>query len=184
MRGSTTQFALEASSGADPGDGGGARRARVVPFVDLSTIDLTKVLLDREALGTFIPHRGHMMQLDAVVWQKADYTLGVAVKHVRPDEFWCAGHIPGRPLLPGVLMVEAGAQLASYLYFVRMDHRNFAGFTRIEDTSFRGQVAPGDDLYLLSREVKFHPRRFIADIQGMVKDRVVFESRVTGMILL
>jgi 3-hydroxyacyl-[acyl-carrier-protein] dehydratase len=176
---STTQFALDASSGGETGDGSGARKARVTPFLDLSTIDL----LDREGLGAFIPHRGHMMQLDAVVWWKPDYTLGVAVKHVRPDEFWCAGHIPGRPLLPGVLMVEAGAQLASYLYFVRMDHRRFAGFTRIEDTSFRGQVSPGDDLYLISREVKFHPKRFIADVQGMVKDRVVFESRVTGMIL-
>ncbi len=167
----------------EPGDAGDASgRSRHGPLFDLSGIDLRSKVLTRADLEQFIPHRGTMMQIDGVVWQSDDYTRGVAVKHVRPDEFWCAGHIPGRPLLPGVLMIEAGAQLASYLYFVRMEHRKFAGFIRIEDTTFRGTVVPGDDFYLLSQEVKFHPSRFVADIQGMVNNKIVFGGRITGMI--
>lgn len=161
----------------------GPVRGAPAPLVDLGSIDLAAVAMDQRKIGTFIPHRGHMLQLDRVIWHRDDYTAAVALKRVRDDEFWCEGHIPGRPILPGVLMVEAGAQVASIMYFARMDHRNFAGFTRIEDTVFRGIVVPGDDMYIIAREVKFHPKRFISDIQGIVRGKVVFESRITGMIL-
>mgnify|MGYP001203512514 CR=1 FL=1 len=155
---------------------------RNTPLFDVSGIDLGAVVVSRKGMESYIPHRGIMLQIDAVAWHSPDFTQGVAVRHVRPDEFWCEGHIPGRPLMPGVLMIESGAQLASFLYFSRMDHRKFAGFVRIEDFSFRDQVVPGDDLILLSQEVKFSSRRFVADVQGMVRNKVVFGGRVTGMI--
>jgi 3-hydroxyacyl-[acyl-carrier-protein] dehydratase len=79
-------------------------------------------------------------------------------------------------------MVESGAQLASIMYYARVKTDKFAGFTRIEDTAFRGMVVPGDTLYLVTREVKFSMRRFVADVQGIVDDKIVFESRVTGML--
>lgn len=151
-------------------------------FVDLKTIDLDRFMLSREQIEQYLPHRDVMLQLDGVVWHADDFTHAVAVKHVRPDEFWTKGHIPGRPILPGVLMVEAGAQLASIMYYVRVKTDKFAGFTRIENTAFRGMVVPGDTLYLVSREVKFSPRRFVADLQGVVDDKIVFESRITGML--
>jgi 3-hydroxyacyl-[acyl-carrier-protein] dehydratase len=122
-----------------------------------------------------------MALLDAVVWLNPDLSQGIAVHHVRHDEFWVAGHIPGRPLMPGVLMIEAGAQLASLMFFKRTSIEAFAGFTRIEETVFRGQVVPGDDLFILCREVKFSPKRFITDIQGVVAGQVVFDSRITGL---
>ena len=158
-------------------------RAAPTPLVDLSEIDLTATAMDQRLIGTYIPHRGHMLQLDRIIWRRDDYTSAVAIKRVRDDEFWCAGHIPGKPILPGVLMIESGAQLASVMYFARVAHRNFAGFTRIENTVFRGIVTPGDEMYVLAREVKFHIKRFISDIQGIVRGKVVFESRITGMIL-
>lgn len=165
-------------SGADVARTGSPAEA----FVDLSTIDLTRNMLSRKDIEGFIPHRDIMLMLDGVVWHKPDWTLGVAVKHIRSDEFWTNGHIPGRPILPGVLMVEAGAQLASILYHARVKTDKFAGFTRIENTAFRGMVVPGDTLYFISREVKFSQRRFVADIQGIVDNKLVFESRVTGML--
>ncbi|MBL0921961.1 MAG: beta-hydroxyacyl-ACP dehydratase [Phycisphaerales bacterium] len=168
-------------SGSPDGPGGGGA-PRNTPLFDVSHVDLAARAVTREGLESYIPHRGVMMQLDGVVWHSEDFTQGVGIRHVRPDEFWCAGHIPGRPIMPGVLMIETGAQLASFLYFSRMDHRKFAGFVRIEDFSFRDTVVPGDDLILLSQEVKFSSRRFIADVQGMVRGKVVFGGRVTGMI--
>lgn len=151
-------------------------------FVDLATLDLSQKMLSRNDIEGFIPHRDIMLLLDGVVWHRPDYTLAVAVKHIRDDEFWTKGHIPGRPILPGVLMVEAGAQLASILFHARVKTDKFAGFTRIENTAFRGMVVPGDTIYFISREVKFSQRRFVADIQGVVDNKLVFESRVTGML--
>lgn len=163
--------------------GGGGANGRVEPFVDLSTIDLSRVMMPREAIEKFLPHRDVMFMLDdGVVWHADDFTLAVAAKKIGANEFWAKGHIPGRPIFPGVLMVESGAQLSSIMYYARVKTDKFAGFTRIEDTAFRGMVVPGDTLYLISREVKFSPRRFVADLQGVVDDRIVFESRITGML--
>lgn len=153
------------------------------PILDLTSIDLRAVAMDRGAIAQWLPHRGELALLDAVVWLNSSMSEGVAVKHVRSDEFWCAGHIPGKPIMPGVLMVEAGAQLASVMYYKRTQIDNFAGFTRIDNMSFRGHVRPGDSLYILCREVKFSPKRFVTDIQGLVDGNVVFDGQITGMTL-
>jgi 3-hydroxyacyl-[acyl-carrier-protein] dehydratase len=153
------------------------------PFLDLSTIDLNAVAVDRATVGTINPHTGDMRHLDHVIWLNEDQSMAVGVKHVRDDEFWVPGHIPGRPLLPGVIMIEAAAQLSSVLYKLRSQEEQFLGFTRCEDTTFRGQVVPGDTLYLISREVTFRARRFISQNQGIVNGSIVFESKITGMVL-
>ena len=110
---------------------------------------------------------------------------GLGVKHVRDDEFWVAGHIPGRPLMPGVLMIEAAAQLCSLLQ--RTAHKtrrsSFLGFTRCDDVAFRGQVVPGDTLYLLAKEISYHPRRFVSAAQAITNGQLVFEATITGMVI-
>ena len=57
----------------------------------------------------------------------------------------------------------------------------FAGFTHIDRTRFSGKVVPGDDLLILCQAVKFHERRFITDIQGIVNGEIVFDGNITGM---
>lgn len=151
-------------------------------IIDLGAIDLDAVAMTRDQIAEINAHRGVMAMLDAVVWLKEDLSQGVALKYVRSDEFWVPGHIPGRPIFPGVLMIECGAQLASLIYYKRTGIEFFAGFTRIEEVAFRGQVVPGNTLYLLCREVKFSLKRFIVDIQGVVNGVVVFEGRIAGMV--
>jgi 3-hydroxyacyl-[acyl-carrier-protein] dehydratase len=102
-------------------------------------------------------------------------------KDVRDDEFWVPGHIPGRPLLPGVIMIEAAAQLAAYVMRQRFPHVGFVGFTGCDAVKFRGQVPPGKRFYLLGKEYQFKPRRFICAAQGVVDDTLVFEAQITGM---
>ncbi|MCA9305513.1 MAG: hypothetical protein KDA16_03215 [Phycisphaerales bacterium] len=148
---------------------------------ETDAIDLGALTLDRKALERWLPHRGQMLLLDGLVWRDDDFNRGIAVKHVRDDEFWCAGHIPDYPLMPGVLMIEAGAQLSSVLYYMRSGKEWFAGFTRIENTVFRGQVRPGDDLYILCVGLKYNPKRFVTQIQGVVNNEIVFDSTITGM---
>ncbi len=150
-------------------------------LLDLSKIDMTQVAGDVEKIESINPHRGDMRHLDKVIWCNDDRTEGVGVKYIRDDEFWVAGHIPGRPIFPGVLQIEAGAQLSSFILRHRFPD-GFLGFTRVTDCSFRGQVVPGDTLVLLTREVKANRRRFITDIQGLVDDKLVFEAQISGMV--
>ncbi|MBI4582031.1 MAG: beta-hydroxyacyl-ACP dehydratase, partial [Planctomycetes bacterium] len=110
------------------------------PFVDLATIDLTRVVADREEIYRLLPHRHEFAQLDAIVWVDPATFTAVARRDVRTDEFWVRGHIPGRPLLPGVLMIETAAQLASYLTGSFGITKGFVGFARVDNVSFRGTV--------------------------------------------
>jgi 3-hydroxyacyl-[acyl-carrier-protein] dehydratase len=153
------------------------------PFVDLSAIDLEGVAVSAEDVGAMNPQCGAMRQLDHVIYLDDPGGLIVGVKHVRADEFWVPLHIPGRPLMPGVLMIEAGAQLSSIFFQLRTREHRFLGFTRCDDVVFRGQVLPGDTLYLLGREVVFSPRRIISETQGIVNGSLVFEAKITGMVL-
>ena len=149
--------------------------------VDLAAVDTSRVLFGGDALNDCLPQMGHMRQCDGVLWHNPEFTLGVGHKLVRPDEFWVEGHIPGRPLLPGVLMIEAAAQLCSIAHTRLGRTSGFLGFTRCDDVVFRGQVVPGDHFYLLSKEVSYNVRRFVSQTQGIVNDKLVFEATITGM---
>ena len=124
-----------------------------------------------------------MRQLDHIVWVNDTSTSCVAVKKVRDNEFWVPGHLPGRPLLPGVLMIEAAGQSSSVLYRLKTGLDRFIGFIRCDDAVFRAQVVPGDILYIISKEVEFKRRRFITRNQGILNNKLVFEARITGMVL-
>ena len=153
----------------------------VDPLFDVSSVDFGSHMVDRDGLAAWNPHRGDMALLDAVVWHSEDFSQGVGLRAVRDDEFWVPGHFPSRPLFPGVLMVEAGAQTACYLWNLPKDEPSTAAFLRIEDAVFRRSVAPGEDLYILIQEVKNSRRRFITDVQGRVGDEIAFSARISGM---
>ncbi|MGE4198155.1 MAG: 3-hydroxyacyl-ACP dehydratase FabZ family protein [Phycisphaerales bacterium] len=148
---------------------------------ELSAINLACRDIDRARIEHLNPHRGDMALLDYVVWHSQDFTKAVGLKIVRADEFWVAGHFPRRALLPGVLMIETAAQLASFTYNSRFDKPKLPVFTRIQEASFRSAVVPGDHLFILCRDVKFSPKRFISDVQGLVNGKPAFEARITGM---
>lgn len=150
-------------------------------ILDLTQIDLTHVIADAHQIESVNPHRGHMRLLDAIIWKDEASARALAIHHVRDDEFWVAGHIPGRPIFPGVLMIEAAAQLSSYLSLTRMPEIGFMGFAGVDKVKFRGQVKPGDDFYILLKEIEFRPRRCICAVQGVVDGNLVFEGQITGM---
>ena len=148
---------------------------------DLAGIDIDQPVCDAAAIEAVNPHRGAMRLIDAITYATDDLTELVAYKDVRDDEFWVPGHIPGQPIFPGVLMIEAGAQLASFSCLQRMPDQSFMGFAGVERVKFRGQVFPGDRLYILLKEREFRRRRSICDIQGLCRGAHVFEGVITGM---
>lgn len=150
-------------------------------FLDLATIDLQRVLAGRDQIYQRLPHRFEFMQLDAVVHLDQDQMLGVAYRDVRADEFWVKGHIPSRPIFPGVFMLEAGAHLASYMYYEAHPLAGFLGFAGVDAVKFRGAVVPPARMYFINKGVDVRKRRFICDSQGFVNGQLVFEARITGM---
>ncbi|MSR45273.1 MAG: beta-hydroxyacyl-ACP dehydratase [Phycisphaerales bacterium] len=149
----------------------------------IDQIDRTKTLCDKAEIDRYLPQTGHMRMIDRVLWLSQDGTWAFGERLVRPDEFWCEGHIPGRPIFPGVLMIEAAAQLCSIAHTRLGRAKGFLGFIRCDDVVFRGQVVPGDTFFVLTRELSYNPRRFVSRTQGVVNDKLVFEATITGMVI-
>ncbi|HEX5270836.1 MAG TPA: 3-hydroxyacyl-ACP dehydratase FabZ family protein [Gemmataceae bacterium] len=151
---------------------------------DPSQLDLTRVVADQEAIRGVLPQRFEMLQLNAVVHVDTDRELIAGYKDVRPDEFWVRGHMPGAPLLPGVLMCEAAAQLASF-YIVKysglLDGRGFIGFGGMENVRFRAPVRPGDRLVMVAKGLKLRRRQSVFNIQGFVGTTMAFHVDVIGV---
>lgn len=147
---------------------------------DISGVDLDRVIFDQEAIREINPQRGPMEQLNAIVYVDEPNACIMGYKDVRPDEFWVEGHIPGRPLLPGVLMIEAAAQLAGFYTAKYIGWKGFIGFGGAEDTRFRQMVAPGCRLYLLAKQQWHRHRRVSCQVQGLLNGTLVFETIIVG----
>jgi len=149
---------------------------------DLSQIDLSaEPIFDKDAIARVNPQRYEMQQLDGVLWYDRQKHQILGYKDVTENEFWVRGHIPGRPLMPGVVMVEAAAQLASFYVKQSYDVTGFIGFAGIESAKFRAVVEPGQRLLILGHLTKFKRRKFTFSAQGVVEGTMVFEAVVSGM---
>jgi 3-hydroxyacyl-[acyl-carrier-protein] dehydratase len=149
---------------------------------DIRTLDLNRVLVDQEGIRKVNPHRYEMEQLNAIVYVDEAQGICVGYKDVRPDEFWVRGHMPGYPLMPGVLMCEAAAQLTAYFTgAVHEQHGDFIAFSGLENVKFRGPVKPGDRLVLVAKRIKFHRRSMHSMVQGFVNGTMVFQGEIFGI---
>ena len=148
---------------------------------DLSEIDLTKVVFDKEAICEVNPQRYEMQQLDGVIWYNKEKYLALGYRDITENEFWIRGHIPGRPLMPGVIMIEAAAQLSSVIMKRVYNFQGFMGFAGIGKAKFRKPVEPGQRLYILAHITKYHPRKYTCTAQGVVDGAMVFETELSGL---
>ncbi len=150
---------------------------------DLSTIDFEHPVADLETIRKYNPQRFEMEQLTAIVVDDVDNLMCVGYKDITRDEFWVRGHMPGLPLMPGVIMLEGAAQMCSY--FVQKHNllgAAMVGFGGLEDVRFRDPVVPGDRLVFISRLTKARPGRMIVSrFQGVVRNNVVVEGVIKGI---
>ena len=125
--------------------------------------------------------RFEMEHLDAVSLLDVGEQEVVGWKDVRADEFWVRGHIPGRPLLPGVIMIEALAQLTSFYIGRAVPDIGFIGFGGVDEVRFRGTVVPGQRLVLVGKGLSIRSRMAVFATQGWLDDKLVVEAKITGV---
>ena len=105
-------------------------------------------VLGREEIEAILPHRPPFLLIDEVVELEPGERV-VARKTVRPDEWYLSGHFPGRPVMPGVLIVEAMAQTGAVAVLSQEENRGrLALFAGIDGVRFKRIVVPGDELEL------------------------------------
>jgi 3-hydroxyacyl-[acyl-carrier-protein] dehydratase len=104
--------------------------------------------LNRSEIEAILPHREPFLLLDEVVEIEPGERV-VARKRVRAEEWYLAGHFPGRPIMPGVLIVEAMAQAGAVAVLSEEENRGkLALFAGIDGVRFKRVVEPGDELEL------------------------------------
>lgn len=141
-------------------------------------------MIDAKEIEKIIPHRGNMRLVDEI--REYNETSAVGIKYVRDDEFWCDGHFPGNPIMPGVLQIEALAQTACYVAFKNLREEERKGtlgyFTTMEKIKFSHMVHPGDKLELhvelLMTKMKLYKFHGIAFVGG----KKVAESTFTAVL--
>lgn len=149
---------------------------------DISTVDDGRILMDVNQINEINPQRFEMQQLSAIVHIDTASNLIVGYKDVTDDEFWVRGHMPGFPLMPGVIMCEAAAQLIG-LYSKKhlLVAGSFIVFSGMEEVRFRGQVKIGDRFWMVGKAIKVNRRQNIFAVQGFVQQKMVFEGTLIGM---
>ena len=122
-----------------------------------------------------------MEQLTAICYEDAVTHACVGYKDLTPGEFWVRGHMPGLPLMPGVIMCEAAAQLASYFSHKFKLMEGVIGFGGLEDVRFRGVVRPGDRFVIVSRLLKLRRWIMTCEFQCFVDQNLVCEGILKGV---
>ncbi len=148
-----------------------------------SEYDLDTVIADIHEIRRWNRQRFEMEQLTAIVHEDQSRGLCVGYKDVTPDEFWVRGHFPGVPLMPGVLMCEAAAQLSSY-YTQRRNllDAEVVGFGGLEEVRFREPVRPGDRLVIAVERIRVRPKAMIVcRFQGLVRESIVVDGVIKGV---
>ncbi len=152
-------------------------------IIDPASLDYNNIIADVAEIRKYNPQRFEMEQLTAIVYEDLDRHICAGYKDVTFDEFWVRGHMPKMPLMPGVMMLEAAAQMCSY-FSQKYDLLGAAmvGFGGLEEVRFREPVIPGDRLVLACGMTKLRRGQIvITKFQGFVRNAIAVEGILKGI---
>lgn len=152
-------------------------------IIDPAVLDYNNIIADVVEIRKYNPQRFEMEQLTAIIHEDLDRHVCVGYKDVSIEEFWVRGHMPKMPLMPGVMMLEAAAQMCSY-FSQKYDLLGAAmvGFGGLEEVRFREPVIPGDRLVLACQMTKLRRGQIvITKFQGFVRNSIAVEGVLKGI---
>ena len=156
------------------------------PIVDLDGLDLSRHVVPEAVLRHCLPQRGTFQLLDGVVHLDRERRIAVGYKDWDEHPWWADAHIPGRPLMPGVLMIEGGAQIATFLVKQEKEWAtdSLIGLAGIDDVRVRGQVVPPARVYFVATMIKISGRRMARlGAQVFCNGQMTMEMEVMGVML-
>ncbi len=131
------------------------------PLVDLNALDLSRDVVTEDDLRSVLPHRGRFQLLDGICHFDPERKLAVGYKDWGADAWWANDHVPGNPIMPGVLMIEGVAQVATFVIKQTSGWEidRFIGLAGLNDVRFRGMVVPPARIYFVAGDVRLSGRR-------------------------
>lgn len=152
-------------------------------ILDPNSLDCENPIAGIDQVRELIPQRGDMEQLTGILVDNPEEGIVAGFKDLTDKEFWVAGHMPGMPLMPGVIMCEAAAQICSY-FVARNDLLGceMLGFGGLDNVRFRGTVVPGDRLIVVAQQLQVRRNRLIrCHFQCFVRGSIVCEGNLIGI---
>ncbi|MDO4549951.1 MAG: 3-hydroxyacyl-ACP dehydratase FabZ family protein [Planctomycetia bacterium] len=154
-------------------------------LIDLSCLNKNHIVADIEEIRRINPQRFEMEQLSAIIYANMEEQIFVGYQDVSPEAFWCRGHMPGKPLMPGVMICEAAAQVASYAAkkLGLLEH-GLIGFGGLDNVKFREPVYPGQRLFIVDKVTKYRKNAILVlDFEAVVDENVVADGTIKGVLL-
>lgn len=144
----------------------------------LKTVDITRIL-------ELLPHRYPFLMIDKIIDINGD-TSATGIKNVTINEPFFQGHFPGKPVMPGVLLIEAMAQTAGAIVINNRDKqgdRPLVYFMSVDKGRFRKPVVPGDSVHIHVERLQNRGNVWKYKCEAKVDGQRVSEAEITAMIV-
>ncbi|MBN1974138.1 MAG: UDP-3-O-[3-hydroxymyristoyl] N-acetylglucosamine deacetylase [Sedimentisphaerales bacterium] len=143
----------------------------------------TDAILDIRQISKILPHRYPFLLVDKVIEIEGDTRIK-GIKNVTFNEQFFQGHYPGTPIMPGVLIVEAMAQISGLLFAQRLEHTGkLAVLLSMDKVKLRKSVVPGDQLILIAETVRLKKTMAQCRCTAMVGDILAAEAQIRFMLI-
>jgi len=133
-------------------------------------------VLQSQEIQEIIPHRYPFLLVDRIL-ELEEGKRAVGIKNVTSNDSFFQGHFPGHPIMPGVLIIEALAQVGTVAILMKPEYKGYLGlFAGLDDVKFKRQVIPGDQLRLEVELVKLRKTYGVARGVAYVGDEIAAEG--------